>query len=162
MAGPIRHRGPDGHGYLTMARDGGLTTCRNGRWPAAGEEPAVVGLAHRRLAIIDLAARSDQPLVSEDGRYAVVFNGEIYNFVELRRELERLGHRFTTSGDTEVLLNAYRAWGLRCVDRLIGMWAFALLDLIEDRLVLCRDRFGIKPLFYWSSGDGELLFASEI
>src|SRR5439155_23958862 len=119
-----------------------------------------VGLGHRRLAIIDLAT-GDQPMSSDDGRVWIVFNGEIYNFRELRRELEAAGARFRTQSDTEVILRAYEADGPACVSRLRGMFAFAILDERTRRLILARDRMGIKPLVY--SWDGRrLLFASEI
>lgn len=135
----LRHRGPDGDGFV----------CRG-----------PVGLGHRRLAIIDLAT-GDQPMASDDGAIWIVFNGEIYNFRELRRELESAGARFKTSSDTEVILRAYESWGSECVRRLRGMFAFAILDERARRVVLARDRVGIKPLFY--AWDGRrLLFASEL
>src|SRR3990172_4397144 len=133
------HRGPDGEGF---ARSGGA------------------GLGHRRLAIIDLAT-GDQPMASDDGTIRIVFNGEIYNFRDLRRELESSGARFRTTSDTEVILKAYEAYGPGCVSRLRGMFAFAILDERARRLFLARDRAGIKPLVY--AWDGRrLLFASEI
>src|SRR5713101_182095 len=133
------HRGPDGEGIA----------CRG-----------AAGLGHRRLAIIDLAT-GDQPMVSDDGAVRIVFNGEIYNFRELRRELESRGARFTTTSDTEVILRAYEVEGPACVTRLRGMFAFAILDERARCLVLARDRAGIKPLVY--AWDGRrLLFASEI
>ena len=133
------HRGPDGEDLV----------CRGS-----------VGLGHRRLAIIDLST-GDQPMSSEDGRVWIVFNGEIYNFRELRQDLEAAGARFRTQSDTEVILRAYEAEGPACVSRLRGMFAFAILDERARRLILARDRMGIKPLVY--SWDGRrLLFASEI
>ena len=134
----IRHRGPDG---------GSL-------WSAAG-----VRLGHRRLAIVDLAQRADQPM--RQGEQTIVFNGEIYNFRELRAELGALGHTFSTSSDTEVLLRAWRQWGADCLRRLEGMFAFALWDSAQEKLFLARDRYGEKPLFVHESGDG-LAFASEM
>ncbi len=119
-----------------------------------------VGLAARRLAIIDLAT-GDQPISNEDGRITVVQNGELYNYRELRHELERAGHRFSTSGDTEVLVHLYEEHGERFADRLRGMFAIALWDSERGRLVLARDRYGIKPLYY-READGELAFASEL
>jgi asparagine synthase (glutamine-hydrolysing) len=140
LAGALAHRGPDD-------RD---------EWCGDG-----VGLAHRRLAIIDLSASGRQPMVDATGRLRLVFNGELYNYRELRPELERLGHRFATQTDTEVLLTAYAAWGPRCVERFRGMWSFAIWD-DERRLLFCsRDRFGIKPLLYRLDGR-RLVFASEI
>ncbi len=139
MTAVLAHRGPDGQGVWV---DG------------------AAGLGHRRLAIIDLAT-GDQPMFSAEGRLAVVFNGEIYNFRELRRELEARGFTFRTTSDTEVLLRAYEAYGVDCLRHLRGMFAFALWDGSRRRLFLARDRAGIKPLVY--AWDGRrLLFASEL
>lgn len=140
MCDALIHRGPDGGGV----------------WTAPG-----VGLGHRRLSIIDIAG-SPQPMHSEDGRAVIVFNGEIYNFRELRRELEQAGARFCTDGDTEVILAAYRKWGVNCLSRLNGMFAFALYDLDQHTLFLARDRLGVKPLFTAMLSDGSLAFASEL
>jgi len=141
----MRHRGPDGAGYR-------LHTTADGRFQ--------IGVGHRRLSIIDIGGGA-QPMSSEDGRFTVVFNGEIYNYVELRRELVALGHRFGTKSDTEVLIEAYRAWGLDAVRRFRGMFGFALWDDAEQRLILARDAFGKKPLFL-AELQGGLLFGSEI
>jgi asparagine synthase (glutamine-hydrolysing) len=139
MTRTLAHRGPDGEGVYT---DG------------------PIGLGHRRLSIIDLSTGS-QPMASLDGTASIVFNGEIYNFRELRAELMARGHAFRTSSDTEVILNAYAAWGDDCVRHLRGMFAFALWDRPRRRLLLARDRAGIKPLVY--AWDGQrLLFASEL
>ena len=119
-----------------------------------------VGLGMRRLSIIDLQT-GDQPVCNEDGSVWVVFNGEIYNFAELRDELRRRGHAFSTVGDTETIVHAYEEDGARCVERLRGMFALALWDERRRQLVLARDRVGIKPL-YWAEVDGRLLFASEL
>ena len=140
MSGALQHRGPDDAGQHV---DG------------------AVGLGFRRLSILDLSAAGHQPMLSPDRRHALVFNGEIYNFVEVRQELEQHGRRFRSTGDTEVLLQAYDQWGLQCVDRFNGMWAFALFDRERQTLVVSRDRFGVKPLFLHRSGDC-ILFASEI
>src|SRR5688572_21265820 len=139
MGAAIAHRGPDHAGVFV---DG------------------PVGLASQRLAIIDPTG-GNQPIRSDDGEATIVFNGEIYNHRELRRELEGAGFRFRTQSDTEVILHAYRAHGVRCVDRLQGMFAFAIWDAPRRTLFLARDRLGIKPLFYRQVG-GRLLFASEI
>ncbi len=145
MAAAIVHRGPDDEGFFSAAtRDGSH----------------LVGLAHRRLSIIDVAA-GHQPLGNEDDTIQIVFNGEVYNFAELRDELLALGHRFRTHSDTETIVHAYEQWGLECVSRLRGMFAFALWDGQRDRLVLARDRFGKKPLFIAQRGE-TLLFGSEI
>ena len=161
MHAVIRHRGPDGEGFLTADGDGGV---------AYGAAPDIlystaaprVGFAFRRLKICDLSALADQPMASADRKTWVVFNGEIYNFRELRLELESLGQVFRTHGDTEVVLAAYRQWGERCFDRLDGMWGIAILDLHRNRLVVSRDRFGIKPLYWMIDQGGALLLASEI
>ncbi len=123
-------------------------------------EPGV-GLAHRRLSIIDLAS-GQQPMFSDDGKLCVVYNGEIYNFRELAKELTALGHEFKTHCDTEVILYAWRQWGPDCVDHFRGMFAFALYDQAQQSLFLARDRFGIKPLFYALLPDGQLVFGSEL
>ncbi len=138
----MRHRGPDADGSATYR---------------IGETH--VTFLHTRLAIIDLDPRANQPF-ERDG-LALTYNGEIYNYIEVRDELSKLGHAFTTRSDTEVLLAAYREWGAACLDRLDGMWAFALLDTRHGEVLLSRDRFGEKPLYTWKV-DGTLYFASEI
>ena len=145
MTRALAHRGPDGEGFH-RART------RDARFGVA--------LGHRRLAIIDLLT-GDQPMHDSGGRISVVFNGEIYNFPTLRHELESAGYRFRTSSDTEVLLHGWRAWGEGLVERLRGMFAFALWDGETDRLLLARDPFGKKPLFLHAT-EGRLVFASEI
>lgn len=136
----IAHRGPD---YDGIWHDG------------------PVALGFRRLSIQDLSAAGHQPMSSDDGQCTLVFNGEIYNFVELRGELEALGHRFRSHGDSEVLLAAYRQWGTACLQRLSGMWAFVLFDRARGLMFGSRDRFGMKPLFRHATPKG-VLFASEI
>ncbi len=140
----MSHRGPD---------DAGLT------WTSSGEHD--VGLAQRRLAIIDCSPAGHQPMADSQQEMTIVFNGEIYNFLELRRELESLGHRFRSRSDTEVLLAAYRQWGEECPKRLNGMFAFCIYDTPRQKLFLARDRAGEKPLFY-RHADGRLIFASEV
>jgi asparagine synthase (glutamine-hydrolysing) len=121
---------------------------------------STVGFGHRRLAIVDLSPAGHQPMSYRD-RYVITYNGEIYNHVELREELQTAGHRFSTRTDTEVILAAYDLWGADCLRRFNGMWAFALLDRLAGRLLLARDRFGVKPLYLYHR-PGLLLFASEI
>jgi asparagine synthase (glutamine-hydrolysing) len=140
MIDAIAHRGPDGEGI----------------WTAPG-----VGLGHRRLSIIDLAG-GDQPMDSADGRLVTVFNGEIYNYRELRAELEEYGAKFRTNSDTECILHGWRRWGEKCVEHFSGMFAFALFDAATQSLWLARDRLGVKPLYYAELGDGTLLFGSEL
>ena len=139
MTAILRHRGPDGDGLFLD-----------------GE----VGLGHRRLSIIDVDG-GGQPLGNEDGTFQIVFNGEIYNFIELRKELEAAGHRFSTRSDTEVIIHAYEQWGKECVRHFNGMFAFALWDSVRRELFLARDHLGIKPLYYVEMGS-RILFASEI
>ncbi len=161
MSKALQHRGPDGFGYLLYYNNSGIRLWQNQEFDQTEKDEAVIGFAHRRLSIIDLSAASLQPMVDEMGAISVVYNGEIYNYLELRTELERLGYTFRTRGDTEVLLKAYLAWGLECVQYFNGMWAFVLLDIPNQRLVFSRDRFGIKPLYYTIQNDA-LYFASEI
>ena len=160
MHAPIRHRGPDGEGFLVVERDGAAH-----RFDSAGAAPPaarpVVGVAFRRLKILDLTDSAAQPMRSADGWLWIVFNGEIYNYRELRAELQGRGRVFRSTGDTEVALAAFEAWGEACLDRLDGMWAMVVVDLRRRRLVASRDRFGIKPL-YWSKAGPRLYLASEI
>jgi asparagine synthase (glutamine-hydrolysing) len=137
----LAHRGPDGFGL----------------WVGRG-----VTLGHRRLSILDLSANASQPMHSYDGRYTISFNGEIYNYLEIKKELISLGHIFRSESDTEVILNAYMEWGVDCQPRFNGMWAFAIWDSIKGSLFLSRDRFGKKPLYYAELRQGEFAFASEM
>ena len=143
MMGLVRHRGPDGEGRKDLL----------------GER---VWLGHRRLAIIDLSETGAQPMSFGDGRYWIIHNGEIYNYVELRTELEGRGYQFVSDSDTEVILAAYACWGRACLDRFNGMWGFLIVDCKEGKIFGARDRFGIKPLYYWKSPEGFLAVASEI
>ena len=120
-----------------------------------------VGLGHARLSILDLSPEANQPFESDDGRFSITYNGEIFNFIELRSELESMGHHFRTTCDTEVLLHAYQEWGEQSVNRLNGMWALAIFDRQRDELFCSRDRFGIKP-FVYAFSSARFLFASEI
>ena len=140
MSGLIAHRGPDAEGFLL---DG------------------PVALANRRLAIIDLSPAGRQPLYNEDGSVGIVYNGELYNFQTLRRDLASRGHRFRSATDTEVIVHAYEEYGPDCVRHFNGMFAFAVWDRRRGTLFLARDRFGVKPLYYaWI--DGALAIASEV
>ncbi|MEY8197895.1 MAG: asparagine synthase (glutamine-hydrolyzing) [Colwellia sp.] len=140
MTDAIAHRGPDGEGCWTEHN---------------------VGLGHRRLAIIDLSPAGHQPMMSSDNRYVLSYNGEIYNFQELRTELETLGYQFRSRSDSEVVLSAYHAWGEKALDKFNGMFALAIWDRHDRSLFLARDRYGIKPLYYGQWGD-TFLFGSEI
>lgn len=143
LAKCLGHRGPDDRGV----------------WQ---DKPGGAGFAHTRLAIIDLTPGGHQPMVSHCGRYAIAFNGEIYNYRHLRRDLESAGETFRSSSDTEVLLTLLRREGLSCLHKLSGMFALALFDRERQELLLCRDRFGKKPLVYASTPGGHLAFASEL
>ncbi len=140
MVKDLHHRGPDDNGVEYFGH---------------------LGLGFVRLSIIDLSPAGHQPMQSEDGRYTITFNGEIFNYIELRQELEQLGHVFSTKTDTEVLLRAYIEWGERCLHRLNGMWAFVIYDKKQDKLFGARDRFGVKPFYYVRVND-ELFWCSEI
>jgi asparagine synthase (glutamine-hydrolysing) len=159
MHAPIRHRGPDGEGFLAV--DAGGRAVRVDQTAALPSAPLRLGFGFRRLRIQDLSQAAAQPMASPDGSAWIVFNGEVYNFRQLRAELEGAGRAFVSRGDTEVVLAAYEAWGEECFRRLEGMWALAIADLRRRRLVLSRDRFGIKPL-YWALHEGRFLAASEI
>src|SRR5262245_5898039 len=153
----LQHRGPDDHGYLVLD---GQTTSLGRKVPDIMAAGATV-LIHRRLSILDLTQAGWQPMGTPDGRYFVILNGEIYNYLELRRELEASGAVFRSQGDTEVLLAAYARWGTACLPPLVGMFAFVIVDTRERRLFLARDPFGIKPLYY-AVIDGAVVFASEV
>jgi asparagine synthase (glutamine-hydrolysing) len=158
MHAPIRHRGPDGEGFLSAGTR--LSRFEMLDEMITGDANAKVVAAFRRLNILDLTAAASQPMVSSRP-IAILFNGEIYNFRELRDELHRTGRDFRSSGDTEVALAAYEQWGTACFEHLDGMWAIVFIDLERRQLVLSRDRFGIKPL-YWTIDGNRLLIASEV
>jgi asparagine synthase (glutamine-hydrolysing) len=167
----LRHRGPDDEGFVLIDVAGKACACRGddsiaqfSTWPHIGAAEAKgqsVGLGARRLAILDLSSAGHMPMSDEDGNW-IVFNGEIYNYRELQEELATLGHRFHSHSDTEVLLRAYARWEDACLQRLNGMWAFALWDSRRRRLFCSRDRFGEKQLYYHQTDDGVFWFASEI
>ena len=140
----VTHRGPDGRGWNEFKSPNG---------------PVI--MAHRRLSIIDLSEDGHQPMSSQDGRYWITYNGEIYNYLELRQELESLGYKFQTHTDTEVLLKSFIHWGPDCLNKFNGMFAFVIWDEKEKKAFVARDRFGIKPLYYYRQGN-KIAFASEI
>lgn len=142
MTNAIRHRGPDDEGVWISPESN-------------------VGLGHRRLSFLDLSENGKQPLSNEDGTLLITFNGEIYNFRLLKEELQQLGHKFKSNTDTEVLVHAYEEWGEKMLDKLVGMWAFAIWNEKEKTLFAARDRFGIKP-FYYGLQSSKFVFASEI
>jgi len=167
MTRTLTHRGPDEEGFFVgstpplhafpdlpfRSATGGVTE------PVKGPQ-GHVGLGHRRLSIIDLGS-GQQPLCNEDGTVWITYNGEVYNFPELTRELESLGHRFRTRSDTEAIVHAYEEWGPACVERLRGMFAFAIWDQRNQQMLLARDRVGKKPLYY-ALEENRLVFGSEI
>ena len=140
MSKSIKHRGPDGYGFFVSGS---------------------VGFGFQRLSILDLSTAADQPMFSSDGKKVIIFNGEIFNYIEIRRELKILGYDFKTTGDTEVLMYAYCEWGSECLHRLNGMWSFLIYDLDNCKIFGARDRFGIKPLYRYET-EKYIFFASEI
>lgn len=179
MTDIIRHRGPDDEGYVILDSQGQLFIAAGQDTPAAVRSaglpfsPVVtvtdqsdlnckVVLGHRRLSILDLFPTGHQPMSYANGRYWICFNGMVYNYKEVREELRQLGYNFISETDTEVVVAAYVEWGADCLKRFAGMWAFAIYDHLNERLFLSRDRYGIKPLYYWFDDKGDLFFASEI
>jgi len=149
----IKHRGPDGRG-IVWGFDGGKHTFGehfDGAFSWA--------LGHVRLAILDTSENGLQPMEFNGGTHWISFNGEVYNYIELKQELEKLGYCFITGTDTEVILAAYSEWGIQCLDRFVGMFAFVLVDLAKRRVFCARDRFGVKPLYFYRSVSGTYIFS---
>ncbi len=179
MTDIVHHRGPDDEGYAIF-RDSILFGTFGGKDTPVevfrGANAAInatrddftnieceVALGHRRLSIQDLSAKGHQPMSIRNGRYWIVYNGEVYNFSELREELRMNGAQFHSRTDTEVILEAYAQWGVACLEKFNGMWAFIIYDIFEDSFFIARDRFAVKPLYYWKSKTADLIaFASEI
>ena len=179
MTDVIRHRGPDDEGFAlfaTLAAEprvcGGKDTPADAYQSVANyapkekltttsDYPVKLALGHRRLSIVDLSPLGHQPMSSADGRYWIVYNGEVYNHLELRVELETIGHQFVSHSDTEVIIAAYHEWGKECLHRFNGMFAFLLYDRQESSIFVARDRFGVKPIYYRVDETG-IAFASEI
>lgn len=159
MSAALSHRGPDGEGFM-LSQGTRAALPLPGLIDFSPALPCHVALAHRRLAIVDLSPLGHQPMVWQ-ARYVITFNGEIYNHVELRAELEAQGYCFSSHSDTEVILAAYDAWGVACLNRFNGMWAFVIVDTHKHRVFMARDRFGIKPLYHYQHA-GTWVFASEI
>lgn len=164
----IRHRGPDDEGFWMYSNGEGVSFSGNDstqkikeQFPVLKEENSYIALGFRRLSIIDLSEKGHQPMLSQNEQIIITFNGEIYNFKKLRKELESLGYSFHSTSDTEVILNAYQEWGNSAFVKLDGMFAICIVDLILQKLILARDRVGMKPLFYHQSEEG-LVWASEI
>jgi asparagine synthase (glutamine-hydrolysing) len=168
----INHRGPDDEGFLTWnlnakpeiwaGRDTAESTRAYWNYPQLeNDKQYYVGLGHRRLSILDLSPAGHQPMLFEEGGLAIVFNGEIYNYLEIKVELQNLGHKFKSQSDTEVILHAWQEWSANCLSRFNGMFSFIILDYKKSELYAVRDRFGVKPLYYYSTKDC-IFFASEI
>ncbi len=175
MSDSLRHRGPDSEGFLFASRSNlncayGDDTTPEIKQSNFAYSPKVnvkqientfqIAFGHRRLAIIDLSAAAHQPMCSADKKLWITYNGEIYNYIELREELKAKGYNFSSASDTEVILSAYREWGSNCVDHFNGMWAFVIYDISKNILFGSRDRFGVKPLYY-SINSSHFAFASE-
>lgn len=174
MSELLRHRGPDDEGFALIDRTGNASLYSGG--DSANEVKAIqqplksianadvsfpAGLLHRRLSILDLSVAGHQPMISSSGRFLLTYNGEVYNYIEIREELEGRGVRFRSGTDTEVILAAWETWGPACLDKFMGMWSFCLWDIQEQEAYLVRDRFGIKPLYFKASAD-EFVFSSEL
>ncbi len=166
----LRHRGPDDEGFYLSFPDSSSEEYRGDetikelnqlKHISVGSKESNLGLVHRRLSILDVSELGHQPLVSENNRYTIVFNGEVYNFKEIRQDLITKGFHFKSNSDTEVVLNAFIHWGEKCVEKFVGMWAFVIHDKQENTLTLSRDRYGIKPLYFYQRG-AYFAFASEI
>jgi asparagine synthase (glutamine-hydrolysing) len=165
----LKHRGPDDEGFA-LSDFNRIDSCRGDDTirelsdltylNSYKLENTKLGFVHRRLSIIDLEKTGHQPMIDDNGRYLIVFNGEIYNYVELKEELILRGYKFKSTSDTEIILYSYTEWGIACVERFMGMWAFAIYDNFRKHVFLSRDRFGIKPLYY-SVTDETFAFASE-
>ena len=175
MTQTISHRGPDDEGFMFCSNEkvitAGSDVTPKDSWTAGYKYSPQKNISelntdfhlafgHRRLSIIDLSPAGHQPMCSNDGDLWITFNGELYNYIELREELKIKGHHFSTQTDTEVILNAYREWGNDCLSRFNGMWAFVIYDKNKKELFGSRDRFGVKPFYYYRDAD-VLAFASE-
>jgi asparagine synthase (glutamine-hydrolysing) len=171
MMNIIRHRGPDDEGYLLINTGEGqslhchgadtIPPVRDHTTPLVNDFMADAALGFRRLSILDLSETGHQPMSNEDGSLWIVFNGEIYNYVELRESLRKEGYAFHSTSDTEVILKAYHCWGENCLERFNGMWAFAIWDQRGKKLFCARDRFGVKPFYYYFDGT-QFIFGSEV
>ena len=166
----IRHRGPDDEGYvlineskITNASGNDTVQTLKNKYQNIKDIPNEynIVLGHRRLSILDLSEKGHQPMQDEEENITIVFNGEIYNYIEIREELKNKGYIFNTNCDTEVIINAYKEWGTNCVNRFNGMWAFALYDKEQSKIFCSRDRFGIKPFYYYFDEE-KFIFSSEI
>jgi asparagine synthase (glutamine-hydrolysing) len=174
MSQSIKHRGPDGEGFLFASEQACTPVASKDTETSKGgqlnylpqknidelDHSYQLALAHRRLSIIDLTDSGHQPMANKEGKIWITFNGEIYNYLELKKELESLGHQFISTSDTEVIIHAYQEWDTECLDKFNGMWSFCIYDCDKKRLFCSRDRFGVKP-FYYTNTDKCFAFASE-
>ncbi len=162
MTNLVSYRGPDAFGFVFSCPgdDSHFLEVHDAQTVPSNFRPTI-GLGHRRLSILDLSDAGAQPMKSADGQLYITYNGEVYNYVEVRNELEKLGHRFQTHTDTEVVLHAYQEWGSACFARFNGMWSLAIWDRAAQKLLCARDRFGVKPFYYYLSRD-HFIFGSEI
>lgn len=176
----IKYRGPDDEGFVLFNTSTNKADIYSGKdtpvvaidniisyFPSINIQSSSsnefnIAFGHRRLSILDLSPLGHQPMCDPSENYWITYNGEIYNFLELKEELRQLGHSFISHSDTEVILTAYKQWGKNCQEKFNGMWAFAIFNIQEQTLFLSRDRFGIKPLYYWFSPEGNFYFGSEI
>jgi len=161
MTDALKRRGPDDEGYIAVDTFNGDLEVLSGKYMDDFNKKANLYMGHRRLAVIDLSPLAHQPMKTEDETLWVVYNGEIYNYIELREELKKKGYRFFSNSDTEVLLKSYEEWGEKCVEKLNGMWAFVIYDRRKKILFGSRDRTGVKPLYYYIE-PGLFIFSSEI
>jgi len=158
----IKYRGPDGFGYHTFYNNSEIKVWKDENLLDYKEFRKPIGaFGFRRLSIIDLSEKGNQPMTDVDSIYSIIFNGEIYNYIELKKELIQLGHHFKNNTDTEVIITAYKQWGEDCVKRFNGMWSFCIYNSRKNELFASRDRFGIKP-FYFSFDGQKFIFGSEI
>lgn len=173
LSAVLSHRGPDDEGFVLIrgkakALLGPDSSDPNPHFPYAGDvrleaatESFAIGLVHRRLSILDLSQAGHQPMSDASGEHWIAFNGEVYNYIEIREELLQLGHEFFSESDTEVVLHAMMEWGVKALHKFYGMWAFAYYDGPQSELILCRDRTGVKPLYFFPSNN-EFIFSSEL
>lgn len=167
MTKNLKHRGPDDEGYMLFSKNsemffGDDSRVRNpNHIKTANNNSFKVGFGFRQLKIIDLTEKSHQPLTDVSNKFCIIFNGELYNYLEIRRELEVLGHKFLSDSDTEVILNSYKEWGKKALEKFNGMFAFAILDTIKNNVFIARDRIGIKPLYFYKNNTS-FIFGSSV
>jgi asparagine synthase (glutamine-hydrolysing) len=174
----IHHRGPDDEGYILFTQDQKIQTAGGDYNPDevwkiptdsyprenikhCQNHLSSIALGHKRLSIFDLTPTGHQPMSFGNGRYWIIYKGEIYNYLEIKEELESKDYHFKTSTNSEVIQDSYHEWGVACLNKFVGMWAFALYDHTQKEIFLSRNRYGIKPLYYYFSPSGDFYFGSE-